>query len=354
MFDRLYHVLLAVNLLIQISNSFPVERNVMKMSSSLIPIARGSARVPFDKQKVAVMGAGGYLGGCVFGFLQRCSSLYGSGIGSVRNIGATAFTSDCLNRILSKQFILAYAGEDMVRLTDMMNVKSITQRLDGYSAVIMGTEYYLERRPVTGNTYEKSPNDKTYEFYLDTPRRGVDEDSMAVNPEYQRLLFENSLQACQDSDSVRHVMVIESPFTSEASANHCAKLLDESKVPFTYIKVNGPLQNFQDYTFSKGIQGDLQIESFTFTPVYASQPDYETGHWMKQVTSEMSTSDNAVYREDVAALIVQSLQSLDWSTSRCLVVSSSGELNKSFGGRLDQEWCVNAEMLAEKLSVVQQ
>ncbi len=144
-------VILIQCLLLYSSASFSVERNVVKMA----PAPRGSARTPFDKQNVAVLGAGGYLGGCAFGFLQRCGSLYGSGIGRVRNIGATACTLENLNKILSKQFLLAFAGEDLVRLTDMTDVNSITQRVDGYSAVIMGTDYYLEQRPVTGNTYEK-------------------------------------------------------------------------------------------------------------------------------------------------------------------------------------------------------
>jgi len=353
MFHRVFLVLLILSLLFHPCDSFSIQRNAVKMTSaSPLAAPRGSAKVPFDKKKVAVMGAGGYLGGCAFGFLQRCSSLYGSGIGGVRNIGATAYTSDSLNRILGKNFILAYAGEDMVRLTDMTDCKSITQRLQGYYAVIMSTNYYLERRPVTGNTYEGTPNDKTYEFYLDTPRRGIDEEGMIVNPEYQRLLFENTLQACQDSDSVQHLVVIESPATSTDTAQLYAKLLDESNTPFTYIKVNGSLENFKDYTFSKGIQGNLQIDSFTFSQDYTTQPDYKLGSWMDELSSD-SKSSGVVYREDVAALAVQCLQSLDWSTSRCLVVSSSGSLEKAFMGRVDKEWCVNADVLAEKLAIVQ-
>lgn len=348
---QLHLVLLISCLLFYSAVSFSIERNVVKMN--LAP-PRGSAKVPFQKQNVAILGAGGYLGGCAFGFLQRCGSLYGSGIGRVRTVGATACTLENLNKILSKHFLLAFAGEDLVRLTDMTDVSSITQRLKGYSAVIMGTEYYLEQRPVTGNTYEKlNPNAKTFEFYFDMPRRGMDE--QAVNdPDYQQLLFEHTIQACRDSDSVQHVLVIESPRTFQEHGETCARLLDESNVPFTYIKVNGSLENYKDYTFGKGIQGDLQIESFTFEKDYTTKPDYETGSWFKQVTSEVNSNNDIVYREDVAALAVQCLQSLDWSTSRCLVVSSSGTLNnQSFRGRLDKEWCVGANVLADKLAIVQ-
>jgi hypothetical protein len=38
----------------------------------------------------------------------------------------------------------------------------------------MGMEYYLEERPITRNTYEKGLNDKTSEFYLDTPKEEID------------------------------------------------------------------------------------------------------------------------------------------------------------------------------------
>jgi shikimate 5-dehydrogenase len=36
---------------------------------------KGCAAKPFDKKKIAVFGAGGYLGAVVFGFLQRAASL---------------------------------------------------------------------------------------------------------------------------------------------------------------------------------------------------------------------------------------------------------------------------------------
>ena len=36
---------------------------------------KGCAARPFEKKKVAIFGAGGYLGAVIFGFLQRASSL---------------------------------------------------------------------------------------------------------------------------------------------------------------------------------------------------------------------------------------------------------------------------------------
>mmetsp|Transcript_16113 Transcript_16113/g.25084 ORF Transcript_16113/g.25084 Transcript_16113/m.25084 type:complete len:167 (-) Transcript_16113:560-1060(-) len=123
----------------------------MSMSSAM-PRPRGAAATPAQKKKVAVFGAGGYMGATAFGFLQRAASLYGSGLGGVsspRSICATATASAAMNKVLSKNFVLSYAGEDMVRLTDMQDSNMIAQRLSGYKAVLMGTTYQLERLPVT-------------------------------------------------------------------------------------------------------------------------------------------------------------------------------------------------------------
>ena len=37
--------------------------------------AEGCAAKPFEKKKIAVFGAGGYIGAVIFGFLQRAASL---------------------------------------------------------------------------------------------------------------------------------------------------------------------------------------------------------------------------------------------------------------------------------------
>ncbi len=45
---------------------------------SLSPLhlkVEGCAAKPFEKKKIAVFGAGGYLGAVIFGFLQRAASL---------------------------------------------------------------------------------------------------------------------------------------------------------------------------------------------------------------------------------------------------------------------------------------
>mmetsp|Transcript_28132 Transcript_28132/g.68510 ORF Transcript_28132/g.68510 Transcript_28132/m.68510 type:complete len:102 (-) Transcript_28132:2389-2694(-) len=86
---------------------------VLLLIGNIAALSLGSAAKPYDKQKVCIFGAGGYLGGCIFGFLQRCGSLYGTGIDGFqgpRAITATAVGSLTLNSILSKNFVLAQAS----------------------------------------------------------------------------------------------------------------------------------------------------------------------------------------------------------------------------------------------------
>jgi hypothetical protein len=299
---------------------------------------RGSAAAPLKKQKIAVFGAGGYLGSCIFGFLQRASSLYGTGIGgaaSPRNVCATFIGSQAMNKVLGKNFCLAYAGEQHVKLTDMTQVDAIAARLDGYSAVVMGTMYRLEQRPVTSGTYEKGPNDKTLEFYLDEPRRGETVGPQTFEMETHLRMFQNTLEACQRV-GIQHAVVLETPQTENASK--FISLLKASKVPCTYIRCRGALTNSVDHTYWKGVQGDLSIQALTLDDV----DDPPT-----------KPSGSSIYREDLAALVCQSLQSLPWSESRCLTVTSAGDWDGAIQvakGRQDRNWCTNSQVLAMKLA----
>jgi hypothetical protein len=132
----------------------------MKMSITNGP--KGSSLKPMEKQKILVTGCGGYLGAMTFGYLQRASSLYGTGIGTVRCIGATSDTSIRLNRVLGKHFTLAQADESYIKLTNLTSVDAIVNRMIGYDALVLGTNLYVQQRLVTANTYENTPNDKAY------------------------------------------------------------------------------------------------------------------------------------------------------------------------------------------------
>mmetsp|Transcript_44539 Transcript_44539/g.128755 ORF Transcript_44539/g.128755 Transcript_44539/m.128755 type:complete len:340 (-) Transcript_44539:8-1027(-) len=297
------------------------------------PAVKGSAAKPYEKQKVAVFGAGGYLGACIYGFLQRAGSLYGTGIagiGAPRAISATGVGSQNLNGVLGKNFILAQADESFVKLTDMNSPESIRLRLKGFDAAIMATRYTLETRPVTGGTYEKTPNDKTLEFYMDRPRsstvQGMDD------PDYSANMLKKSLEACRE-EGVKRVVVIETDSCfDDPSASGSAQyldLLEQCGVPYVYIQPAAALENFPDYTYAKGVQANLNVQLV------------EVGN------IGSVTRGGSLYREDLAALCVQSLLSLDWKENKILRVSSNGPAAPSDSSTKppNQQWCVNSDSI---------
>ena len=332
--------MLAVSLLV--SNLGGVDAFSMQMSSPL-PKPKGCAAKPYEKKKVAVFGAGGYLGGNIYGFLQRAGSLYGTGIAGInspRAIVATATGSLYMNGVLSKNFILAQADESFVKLTDMTSVEMIESRLKGFDAAILGTRCTLEKRPVTGGSYDKTPNDKTIEFYMDRPRsltlQGID------NPQYSLEIFQNAIEACSKA-GIQHVVVVETDqmFVDQSvPGNKYLDVLESGGVKYTYIRLGGEMDNMNDYTYIKGLQGDLSIAAGG--------------------TGAGQGSNGAVLnREDIAAVCVQSLMSCDWSSSRIFSVNSQGSLdmpeyNKKTAPRPpQQEWCVNSQILQSILASIE-
>jgi hypothetical protein len=322
----------------------------------------GSAAKPFEKKRVAVFGAGGYLGGTVFGFLQRASSIYGTGLGgsaSPRAICATAVGSGSLNKIINQTFKLAFAGEDLIRLTNMQDIDHIKDRLKGFNAAVLGTIYTCETRPITLNTYNLTPNQKTIEFYMDD-RYGVD-DEQKGNMDFHVNMFHNTVKACKAA-GLQHIVVIESPNTP--SAKPFAEILDKNDIAFTYIRASGTLMNTKGYTFEEGIQGDISLDGFTFADNYSKRMGYNNGDWSDNFVNDiMETNAGDIAREDLAAVAVQGLMSLDWSKSRCLNVRCNGKLkfeddendkNAAYVPKKilksDRDWCINSSLI-EKLMI---
>ncbi|GAX18678.1 hypothetical protein FisN_10Hu109 [Fistulifera solaris] len=272
----------------------------------------GSAAQPLQKQKIAVLGGGGYTGGLVFGFLQRAGSLYGTGIDrSVRCLGATQDTAVQLNRILSKHFCLAMADESYIKLTNLQDPASIASRLEGYDALVLGTGWETKVRPVTPNTYETTPNDKTVELYW----QGTANDNPNEASQEALQIVQNVIQA---SPHLKHIVALD-------PSGSCLPLLQDGSVPFTCLQTSSPLLSTKDYTYRKGVQTSLSIAS-------------------------LSPSSDPLYIEDLAALAVQCLLSLDWGTSRSLQVSrATAVLPPTNPKRPDQEWCVNSYQLEAAL-----
>lgn len=311
------------------------------LSMNLLPQPKGSAATPLQKKKVGVIGGGGYMGGITYGFLQRAASLYGTGIDrNCRVIGSTSFTAVTLNSWLGRHFILAQADETYIKLTNMMNVDSIVDRLQYLDAAIIGLDIVAEKRPVTGGTYETGPNSKTYEIYWDYRRASQTKPDIDTVPAIEQIL-DNTFEACQKAN-LKHIVVVGSQDPEQEQA--VQKRLDQLTIPYTYIRYVGDLETCPSYTYREGVQGNLQIVSLDNKEKNSSEA---------ATTSSTKNDDLFIFREDLAALCVQCLQSLDWEKSYNLLVTCDGRkavVTNPTGKRADQEWCVNSIVLEEYLS----
>lgn len=226
----------------------------------------------------------------------------------------------------------------MIRLIDSRKKDYIKERLKSFDAAILGTVYQLEQRTITLNTYEKTPNDKTFEFYLDD-RYGANEDGTPNDDAYHMNLFETAVQACKDSGSIKHVVVFETPRTNRPE--DFINILEKEGVAYTYVRAKN-LKKDKMYSFEKGVKEMLGIKKLP------------KGSRIISPTTNEPNEEAAVFREDLAALIVQSLMSLNWSESRILEISgTSVEIvcdQNSKRKRFDTEWCPKSEVYAELLS----
>jgi hypothetical protein len=272
------------------------------------------------------------MGAMVFGFLQRSASLYGTGNGSVRCLGATSDTAVRLNRILSKHFCLAVADESYIKLTNLQSVEAIQERMQGWDAIILGNDLTVTQRPCTANTFETSPNEKTWEIYWELKSNAdADEKSGEISTAKSHILS-NVLQAAKFA-KIQHIVAVDSSPDQSLESQ-----LSQCGLPFTCIQPVGQLIQVPDYTFRKGVVGELSV-----------QPSLSE-------TMSRVNDNNQLAEEDIAALCVQVLQSLDWTTSRSLQVSCSGpvEVNEPVVKRPDQEWCVESRKLESSLASIVQ
>ena len=230
---------------------------------------------------------------------------------------------------------------------DTSDVSHIQERLKGFDLAILGTTYQLERRSVTLNTYEKSPNDKTFEFYLDERYGAWENDIPSNDSSIHTTVFRNSILASKQS-GIKHVVVVETPRTVKPM--DFVSILEEVGIAYTYIRTNSPLKKDITYTFEKGSSNKLMVTRLPLGSTLSSVDD-----------TQQSENGQVVRREDLAALVVQSFMTLNWGESRILEVkpSTGSSISSGFeadgskrnkGQRYDKEWCPNSKLLAEALS----
>jgi hypothetical protein len=230
---------------------------------------------------------------------------------------------------------------------DTSDVSHIQERLKGFDLAILGTTYQLERRSVTLNTYEKSPNDKTFEFYLDERYGAWENDIPSNDSSIHTTMFRNSILASKQA-GIKHVVVVETPRTVKPM--DFVSILEEVGIAYTYIRTNSPLKKDITYTFEKGISNKLMVNRLPSGSTLSSVDD-----------TQQSENGQVVRREDLAALVVQSFMTLNWGESRILEVKPSADSSissgfetdgskRNKGQRYDKEWCPNSKLLAEALS----
>lgn len=146
-------------------------------------------------------------------------------------------------------------------------------------------------------------------------------------------IIDNVLQACKEA-GIQHIIGVATRHTNNPLDNFLKQVKD-CGVPYTLLQCPGELTRLQDYTYRKGVQGNLVIE-----PASGDTTDL--------------TSSGSIYREDIAAISLQCLQSLDWNRCRHLVVNSNGpiSINEASSKRLDQEWVVNSRALEKNLASI--
>lgn len=174
-------------------------------------------------------------------------------------------------------------------------------------------------------------------------------DATEVDEEINLSLFQNSIDACKAA-GLQHIVIFETPNTKETQ--NYINIVKKSGIAFTYIQGKGDHINTKNYNFEKGIQSQLDVVRTT--------PD--------QLMEDDGQASNTKYadlpREDLAAVGIQALMSLDWTQSRCLKVSAVGPAinNEDVGAgngrrkkmiKSDGEWCMHSSNVAELLVSVE-
>jgi hypothetical protein len=154
---------------------------------------------------------------------------------------------------------------------------------------------------------------------------------------------------------LKHIFLVVTTSPSDKDINDkLLKKVQATGIPFTCIRIPSKLmdRSTKGYTYQEGIIGtNLVIESVT------------------DITN-IEDESSIIYREDVAAICVQAIQSCDWTTpsQRYLMVrtasstTTTSEQQQSSqkplpvlsvpptNKRMDQLWCINANDIEDQLN----
>ena len=287
------------------------------------PPSNGRSR----QKNVAVVGTAGYAGAVTFGFIQRAAYQYDTRIERASCLGSTIETAQNLNRILAKSFLQAHADVNHILLADLFSIEDIAGRLQDIDALVMGTDLGVAVRPVTPHTFPTAQS-QTCELYWPAPK------GLTAVPEnwtdLRALMLRNLLEAARVA-RIQHIVLVD-----DAKDRNVLQQLHATGIPYTCL---GPtahqLMEHPSYSCRMGVLDKLQARQLR--------------------EREVSPTSPYLHREDLSALAVQCLLSLDWTQSRCLAVTSLGKL-QDLGDdewlrqkQENKEWCHNDHVLKEAL-----
>ena len=230
------------------------------------------------------------------------------------------------------------------------------QLFQNYDALILGTDVGVATRRVTPGTYEQTPNDVTTELYWPAPAHSQKNHfPQEKNKSPGQQIVKNVLQAAAQA-GVRHVCLVDDDNNNANQNNNhqdsILAFLQTLDLPYTCLQPQASTVTIApNYTYRKGVQQVLHVVEANH------QNDNNNNNYNNN--NETVLLPPPIYREDLCALAVQCLLTLDWTTSRVLHVRSSGQpvtdaqslllSNQKPLLRPDQEWCVNSVWLEQAL-----
>jgi hypothetical protein len=175
----------------------------------------------------------------------------------------------------------------------------------------------------------------SWDVYWDEPK-GAFVESLPAPEDAKDRILSNFVQAATLA-GVKHIICVVTEDCTKTT-----ELVASSGIPYTIIYSPVGVVDTPDYTYQKGVQGDLVITHF------------------ESEVDENSRVGVPVCREDLSAVCVQCLQTLNWNESRRISIASRGPIDKSLllpdgrsKKRVDQQWCVNSFVLEDKLANIQ-
>ena len=260
---------------------------------------RGSAKSWSGREQVVVAGSNGMLGSKIFGYLQRCApnNIF-SGLGEPRGIVVSPQCAKSLNRNIGNAFVLAHASEYMMAMTNYDDEESLSRAMSGSSCAILPTRF-------------ADSGSGAYAM------EGLSDLGPNANADHSGRLASLLRIACA-TDSMKHLVVVETPGTPKtdrtAALEACRTALASSS-----RGVDAP-QLGVTFVVSSGAEPPADPH-WTFKRGVPTTP----GGCAVRVHDGLEASDlegplGPVTQEDLAAVIVQSIQTLPWDESRCLIV----------------------------------